>query len=212
LVPRSLQNIIKLKIWDGVDEPGDLLFEKEVFLFELFGGENNYIRLDTLVYVDQHFFVGYEIYYENNTDTFALYTGSLDTALSSVPALMNRGSGWEYLNDGLNIHKVSLVLSPLVLDFYPPKDTEFGTFPFGEVTLYPNPAYDILQVLLEKKPEDKALIRIYDLFGHLVSETTMHHPEPNFSINISNLPASGIYFLYIECDGLKSYNKFLHFE
>ncbi|WP_321306971.1 PKD domain-containing protein [Marinifilum fragile] len=69
---------IQLKIWNGTDAPGTEVYSKDIPLSQLKTNQFNEIILDTPVEVENDFFVGYKIFFENPLDTFAVYHLPLD--------------------------------------------------------------------------------------------------------------------------------------
>jgi hypothetical protein len=145
--------------------------------------------------VNEKFFVGYEVFYTESTDTFAVYTGNPD---NTSPAVMNNGSGWTGLNNGLYDLNHSLDISPAVLNYFPVPGIGIDEYPFEEVTLYPNPAYDRLQILFEDQQEDYLRLHVFDMYGNLVYQKTYISPSPNIQLNTKNVLISGAYILKIE--------------
>ncbi len=206
--PGNTNSVISIKIWEGQDTPENTVFEKELYLFELTPEQEAYIRMDTLILVNKDFFVGYSINYPEPSDTFALYTVIHDN-IDENTAYMNRGNGWELLNDGIQSYSAGLAISPLALNFYPIPDDGFNEFPFDEVTLYPNPTYDILQILLKNKPEGNVYITVYDLLGNVIYREEVIQPEPNFQFQTHNIVRQGIFIIKIQYDNKTTVRKFV---
>lgn len=199
---------IKLLIWEGGDIPEQLIFEKELYLFELIDEYENYIRLDTLILVDRDFFVGYSLNYPEPSDTFALYTVIHDD-YEKNSSFVWRENDWGFLTDGKENYSASLAISPLVLDYYPIIDAGFGEYPFDEVTIYPNPTYDILQILLKNKPEGYVILSVYDLMGNILHKEKIFQPESNFQFETNVIFKQGIFILKIEYDDKIATRKFV---
>jgi lysyl endopeptidase len=199
---------ITLKIWDGTDRPEIVLFVKSFYSFELVAEEENFLRLDTLIQVDRNFFMGYEINYETPLDTFAVFTAlHTDTEISNSAYAEYNGT-WQPLTNGVEVFNASLAISPLVIDYYPPPDSQFGEYPFGNITLYPNPTYDKLQILFKNRVEGEILISVYDLMGNLVTQRSVVSPEPNFAFDTGIL-SQGIFLLKIEYPGNEFVSKII---
>jgi lysyl endopeptidase len=194
------ESSIIFKIWEGDEYPQQELFRKEVYTFEMFPGTENFIRFDTLILVDRHFFVGYEISYEQPIDTFALFAAFHSSPDSTNSAIRQINGSWQPLFDGITELNSSLAIYPLVLDYYPPPESEYGNFPFGDITLYPNPTYQNTQVLFKTKIEGELSIIVYDLLGKKISESKVISPEPNFQFESETLP-EGMFLLKFEYPG-----------
>ncbi len=195
-----------LKIWEGNTEAEEVVYEKDVYLFELDQDTLNYIPLDTMILVNGNFYVGYEIYYTAPSDTFAVkmvYNASpreINTAYKSISQLGYSSSFdavWEPLScDGQSIN-TSLAIYPVVFNYYISQDTDPENFPVNEVTLYPNPAYDYVQILFKTQPEGTVTVKVIDLSGRVIGIWTDNSPEPNIRLNTSSL-IRGMYVVRIE--------------
>ncbi len=200
-----------LKVWEGDTYPDLELYRKDVYNFELMPGEENLIRLDTLILVNKHFFIGYEINYRLPIDTFALQlvkhnnTDSLNTAYAKLEG------NWQPLSDGNQFFSASLAISPLVLDYYPSPDTEYGAYPFDDITIYPNPAGYDQQILFKNKVDGEVRLSVYDLIGNKFLEKSFISPEPNIRFETDVLP-EGMFLLKIEYAGKVSVMKFIKFR
>ena len=90
---------ILLKIWNGNESPDTEIFSQEVPLSSMTRNQLNLFTLSDPVAVDNQFFVGYEIFYENTqnvaVDTFAVYHLPLeDGATSSNTAYLYFNENW----------------------------------------------------------------------------------------------------------------------
>ncbi|MBA7534507.1 hypothetical protein ES705_26755 [subsurface metagenome] len=199
---------IKIKIWEGVDYPEEIVFEKDMYYFEMEAETENFIRLDTLIYVNKNFFVGYEINYSYPADTFAVFTAVPRGEDGANSAYCKKENQWLPLTNGEESFNTSLSIKPVVMNYYPPDKTKPEEFPVHEVTIYPNPTYQNLQVLFRTPPAGNISLSIYDIHGRLVLKGTKESPEPNFNINISNL-YQGMYLLKITYEGGEAALKFV---
>ncbi len=199
---------IKIKVWKDPGFPDDLIYEKEVYYSEMMRDQENFIRLDTLLYVNESFYIGYEISYNNFADTFALYTTIPETGADENTAFYRSAGQWLPLTDGAQAYSASLSIWPVVMNYYPPDILNPEEFPVHEVTLYPNPTYGNLQVLFKSAPSDDVNLKVYDVSGRLVLEVTKQSPEPNFILNTGNLN-QGIYLLKITHSEKDSTIKFV---
>jgi len=201
--------MVKVQVWEGKDLPENLVFEKPLYLFEIEQGADNYIRFDSLVFVDRNFFVGYSITYLEPLDTFALYT---KVAADSNTAYRFYNDEWVPLSNGEQSLNSNLAIKPLVLNFYPHHNTRYGAFPYDEVTLYPNPAYDYLQILIKEKPEGTVYLTIFDVMGKKVHNSLIHNPEPNFQLPIENINGQGLFIMKVDYNGKTTFKKFIKLQ
>jgi hypothetical protein len=199
---------IIFKIWTGDEFPETLIFSKELLLFELVPGEENFIRLDTAIYVDHHFFVGYEIFYSTPLDTFSVLIAGPREDEGINSAFVRLNDRWQPLTDGTIVLNTSLAVFPLVFDIAPPEDSQEWKLPTEFITLYPNPAKDFLHLFFKEKQESDVFITAYDIYGRPVLSRIYHSPEPNFPVEI-NVLDRGLYILNIEYAGGLIKKKFI---
>ncbi len=186
---------IKIKLWNDQAYPNDLVFEKDLYYFEMIEGEN-FIRLDTILYVNQCFYMGYEIDYSYSEDTFAVSTSLPGTDINSNTAFYKGEGKWLPLTDGNQSFSTSLSIWPVAMNYNPPDKLKPEEFPVKEVTLYPNPTYGNLQVLFKSEPAENVDLNVYDCGGRLVLKLTKQSPEPNFLLTTDQLN-QGVYLLRI---------------
>ncbi len=199
---------VLLKIWEGDLQPEREIFSKTLYNFELLPSAVNLIRLDTMILVDQHFFVGYEISYEQPVDTFAVSVvvreepDSLNTAMTLI------NGNWQKLTDGNQQFNASLALYPLALDFYPPVNNVYESYPVDDVTIYPNPANGDQQLLFKEKIEGEIRLTVFDMMGNKMYEDSYYSPEPNIRFGPEYL-GEGLYLLKVEYPGEMRVLKFI---
>jgi lysyl endopeptidase len=206
-----------LKIWEGNSKAEEIVYEKDVYLFELKPDTLNYISLDTMILVNGNFFVGYEVYYRNPADTFAVKMvynpdpREINTAYKLIGS--NEGSSyfdpvWDLISCGNQTINTSLAIYPVVFNYYISKDTDLENFPLNEVTLYPNPAYDHVQILFKLQPQEAVTVKVYDLNGQIIDIRTTDSPEPNIRLDTSAF-IRGMYVLRIDYSEGTVYRKLL---
>jgi hypothetical protein len=195
---RKASSVFKLLIRD-LNSPTDaIIFQKDIFFFELSPGEKNVIKLDTLILVDRNFSVGYLIDYGQPVDTFAVSFVLPNDNKTTNTAYSRLNDLWMPLYYNGSKIATSLSISPLVFDFYLPENPEdLAHLPSELVTIYPNPSYDHVQILFKDRPEGIITIRVYDTSGRLFSVLSTEFPEPNFQMRTDFLPA-GIFILRID--------------
>jgi lysyl endopeptidase len=206
--PANDSSRVVFKVWKGSEYPEELIFSKEFLLFELNKGEENFIRLDTALKVDKDFFVGYEVFYPEPLDSFSVLIAKPRGENNRNTAFAKTGGIWQRLTDGKTILNTSLAIRPLVFDFVPTKNSDDWKLPTAELTLYPNPARDIIQVLFNKKPEGTIVLTVIDLYGKQISSLPVESPEVNFPFEINNLQG-GFYILKVDYPGGTINKKFI---
>lgn len=193
--PDSRFTILIRDLDTGAD---NIIFQKDVFLFEMTPGIKNIIRLDTLILVDHNFSVGYTINYNLPIDTLAVTTVVPNSEKLNNTAYFRIDDIWYPLASGGEQYITAINIDLLVYDFPLPANPEdLENYPQNIVTIYPNPAYDLLQILFKEKPEGNVSVKVYDTFGRLIQVFIAESPEPNIQMKTDFLPA-GVFILRIE--------------
>lgn len=92
---------IAIKIWNGESLPETEIYSKEIAFSELQARQFNEIVLDTPIEVNSSFFVGYEVFYENPVDTFAVWHLPIDgDGTWDNSAFLIFDDGWKSFSDG----------------------------------------------------------------------------------------------------------------
>ena len=80
----------------------------------------------------------------------------------------------------------------------------------NKLEIFPNPAYDVLNVNMNLNKTTNVLIEIYDIFGKLVKFQNLINVEPysQISINIKDI-ANGTYIIKTKCENECAYSKFV---
>ena len=197
---------IRLKISEG--DPLNIIYRKEVYLFELTNGLETSVQLDSQIFVSNIFYVGYEVFYGSPQDTFALYTGKEFSDAGQNTAFVLENNSWSPLNDGVTTYYTSLDIKLHVLNYHVKKGSDPAIYPYGEITMYPNPAVENLQLLFKNLDKTDVQIQIFSLSGELVYYETRVQPEPNFGIDISRFDP-GVYIIKAWTDKLTYNGKFI---
>jgi FOG: PKD repeat len=164
--------VIILKIWNGTNSPTDLVYEKEVSTKEFSTSEFNVIDLDSPVVVDQEFFVGYELKYENPVDTFAVFHLPLsDPNVQPNTAYLYLLEEWlAYSSDNAFQQSTSLAIKALAV--YDPGATGIDDALTGKKTekllIYPNPMIDKSKVEFPNEKNQQYRLIVVDASGRVV--------------------------------------------
>ncbi len=178
----------------------------------------NYVQLPSPVQTDGSFFVAYQVNYVSPADTFALYQVHDRTDGGTNTAWYNDGSYWyQYTNAGLN---TSLGISTHVCS----TDQATGTFvllsPINniqsvpealsnekEISIYPNPARDVISVDFGSTPDGSYHVTVSDLSGKTMKVINGNsHTGSTISIGIQDLNAS-VYFVRLDIAGQPTLTK-----
>ncbi len=145
--------------------PGELLYEKQVWLSDLAAGHTLFIPFDSVVSVADSFFAAYELFYEVPQDTFALAMAADRSSGQAGTAWVYNGA-WAALADASAGQVISsLALMPVVYGELPPEPPP----PFPEdIRIYPNPSREECRIEFNELSPASVTISIYDLQGNLV--------------------------------------------
>ena len=146
--------------------------------------------------------------YGSPQDTFALYTGKEFSDAGQNTAFVLENNSWSPLNDGVTTYYTSLDIKLHVLNYHVKKGSDPAIYPYGEITMYPNPAVENLQLLFKNLDKTDVQIQIFSLSGELVYYETRVQPEPNFGIDISRFDP-GVYIIKAWTDKLTYNGKFI---
>ncbi len=183
---------INFIIWEGGNRPGNILYQKKYSLAEF----NSLappidIIFDSTIFVTEEFYAGFQIEY--NQDTFALKTLPVESNLNTSYTFID--GNWKQLQLNGSSYPSHMAFKVYAFDFMPKKGVISDTSEFADVSIYPNPAEDQLQILFKTLPEGDVTCNLFDLSGRLVSSTIYHTPSINLPLRLDN--QRGVYFLQV---------------
>ena len=186
---------ITINLWNGDNEPEQLVIKKEVLLVDLVKGEMNFIEFDSVVTVNNTFYLGYQIEYNNPLDTFALYMRENNNENNT--ALIYTDNSWESVYDfsSGNI-STSFDIRPLIFDSISDPFKYDTTLSTGEIKIIPVMARNAVKIELYEWPEEKVILNIYSLSGQLVASKLFSYPDKIIEYNLSNI-RNGIYVIQV---------------
>lgn len=117
-----------------------------------------------------------------------------DTILTIDEDYNNNGSP---LDDDINMNGIPDFLDPDVA-------LSVTDITFTDLSIYPNPTRDILQIVSPSFTQDTS-IRVYDIHGREIGKYTLDSVSNTVEVDLSNV-ASGIYFVYVT-SGKKSITR-----
>lgn len=194
-------DILTIKIWNAAPLPDSLLFEKDVFISDLSDQSYNYIDFEEFIPITSDFFIGYEIYYNQQDSLNVLLIQHQNDSLNTAYLFDPSDSNWYAYSDyysgsySFAMEIVKCYWTPQVsiknIQEYPKKNSSFR--------LYPNPASDILTLELEidETPlyASPSNITIYNMAGQIIQTSTTHNKKTN--IDIQTIP-EGMYILQLQ--------------
>jgi lysyl endopeptidase len=186
---------ITINMWNGDTEPDQIVIKKEVLLVDLVQGEMNFIEFDSVVIVNNTFYLGYQVEYNNPLDTFALYMRENNNENNT--ALIYTDNNWESVYDysSGNI-STSFDIRPLIFDSISGSLKYDTTLSTGEIKIIPVMIRNIVKIELYEWPEEKVIINVYSLSGQLMASELFDYPGRIIEYNVSNL-RNGIYVIQV---------------
>lgn len=183
---------LKFVIWKGGKKPGEKIYEKQYALAEFFSVEPPInIILDSTLLISEEFYAGFQIEY--NSDTFALKNIQTDFALNSSYTFID--GNWKQLQLNGESMPSHMALRAYAFDYMPKKGILLDTSEFAEVSVYPNPVDDQLQILFKNIPEGDITCELIDLSGRTVLTKTFSEPAANIPLHIDS--QKGMYVLHV---------------
>jgi hypothetical protein len=188
----------KFVVWKGGSQPGERIYEKQYALAEFMSiNPPVYISLDSTILVSEDFYAGFEINY--NADTFALNTVQTSSSLNTSYTFLN--GNWKQLQLNGTNYPSHMALRAYMFDYMPKKGVIYNKEELADISIYPNPVDNQLQLLFKNLPEGEVLCKLYNLSGQLVLTKTFVDPAINLPLYINN--QRGIYFLQVICNNTK---------
>ena len=77
---------------------------------------------------------------------------------------------------------------------------------YNDISIYPNPAKDFINIHFPTEIQGKAIVNVYNAIGKLIKQTVDQIVNNTMSLDLGNLE-SGLYFICIENDGIKTTRK-----
>jgi lysyl endopeptidase len=182
----------------GGDTPGETIYSKEISLSLIDPGYPYKIDFDSTLLVSGDFYFGYKIEY--SSDTFAVKTVATDANANT--ALTYLDGQWRPLQLNGSAISAHLAVEVLAFNLMPQKDLLVDTAEWSNVSIYPNPAKDQIQVFIKDENANDITMNLYDLCGRLLINE--HYTEfiPNIPFQLE--VEKGIYILQIKTNSGKS--------
>ena len=193
-------HVLYIRLWNGVEHPEELIYEKTVQLTDISAGEINFIALDTIVPVNNQFFSGYAIEYYTPADTFSTFMAQRPKGPNT--AYVFNGNEWSPLNifTGGLIASNSFGIYPIVYDR---PDREPDVMQDGEIMVYPNPANDFFRVVFREIQTEPVKLSISNMQGQVLLKKDLGAFQHIIPVELTGIPA-GVYVIRADV-GVKHY-------
>jgi lysyl endopeptidase len=189
-------SVIDIKIWDGAGHPGQTLLTQPISFDDLTPNEWNFIELDQIIYVENSFFIGYKIYYQDQ-DLFAMAHVPSRGADGVNSTMIAVDDSWSQMNfiDGNN--SISLAIEPQICKYTVSINEVKSVMP--EIIAYPNPVSDLLNLDIAVPDNTELSIEILNKLGQVLESETHNISGGMHQLNMRKY-SSGLYHI-------KVYNK-----
>ena len=192
---------ISIKIWNS---DMDVLYSQDVYCFEITENQYQVITLKEPVLVEYKYYTGYEIYYDNTSDTIAV--GVAETSNSTAIALSN--NLWQPVTRDGDILNASLAIGVITFDYIPDIDDENFMDKLYDVEVYPSITSDKFHIVIKNKISEEFDIIGYNLNGINVFHEHYTQTGVNIPVDITNL-SPGLYLFKIIYDNKASTIKII---
>ena len=185
---------IRLYVWDGADDvPTNEIVNKRVYLRDLQQNFNQVIMFDQPLEIDGPFYLGYSV---NNISTEKFVVGLVSNrGINGDNTLFVRKNG-EWYNSKFEYQiSTSTGIKPMVC--LVGIEDEFIQ---KNLSIYPNPANNIVYVSYENYFRDGDFVELFDITGKTLSLQFPNHLSNEISFDVSNL-SSGVYYMRIFVEG-----------
>lgn len=181
----------------GGQEPGKRIYTKRVPLNIIDPDINLEIDFDSTILVSNDFYFGYQITY--NADTFAV--GAYSAAENENTAFTNINGVWKPLQLNGNSISAHLAIEMLAFDFMPEKGVLPDTSEWENISIYPNPAQEQIQIIVKDSDHTELSVTLFDLCGRPLSSERYFGFGKNipYTLNVER----GIYILQVKLNNDK---------
>jgi len=205
----SASSNITLKIMQAGTTPGTVLASKNVAINSLTEAQWNYIPLNTPLVTTGNFYVGYQIY-NNSGDNFALAMADKDM-VSNNTVYLKHNNQWTSLfdltNSSLKSH-LAILVNICAVAAGIPEQPIITSEADDIVSIYPNPAQDILHIQFVDSKTHASNIIIYDMLGKVITTLSFSEHSDTYSLSTENLQ-NGLYFISIQTGDIRHTKRFL---
>lgn len=206
----SYSSYVVFYVWDGATpNPQNVIGQKKVYLRDIVQNQNNIVTFDSPVSVDGPFYIGYKLNYPDaNQDGFSddKFVVGIAAPRGTDPTnntLFLQKSGQWYSCNEFYGYSSSLPIKPITCLV----DIEEFIADYN-ITIYPNPANDIINISISDENIINPQIFIFDALGRKMNINFTKVSNYEYSANSSALP-EGIYVVRIYDNNLVINKKLL---
>ena len=195
---------VKFKVWTGSVKPEDLIVSKSLPLSYFKDSMDLVLSFDTLIEFTGNFWLGYEIYYNDDsweeTDQFSLFQAEPRSDIGGWSTAYFYETQWTRFDSNYPYSmRTSLGIEALVCGEIP--SLGIGDAPLMDLSdkfqLRPNPASDRVFVDIPEQVFGESRLKVYNLTGSLMMDKLIPAGSASFPLSLSGL-RNGIYILRLE--------------
>ncbi len=191
---------ISVFVMTGVDEPESVIARKKLFIREARNSSQLFFDFIEPVALPETFFIAWRLWYKgavtDEIQQFAVFHGGI-VEINLNTAFYRDASNWHpFYENPFDPSPVNLCVS-IVKTANTVYDGVENTVPGeNEMTLYPNPADDIVKIRPDKDVRGKIIYSLHDLTGRTVSKGVLSFDSP-FEVRYIDVSFlnPGIYYL-----------------
>lgn len=192
---------VKIKIWYGTNQPGQLLYEKKIQIKAFVDSAYNFVDFDSVINVTSDFYIGYEVSYNpgfSASTQFAVFHAEERGVEGKNTAMTFDGSDWVGFPDIPQIAiNTSLDLQPVICGEIPPlgvglpeKENDLN------IVVYPNPGSGLVTLLPDGFDNSPVRVQVYNMAGYVLKEFNIKFTGSRIDLDLTGM-ATGLYFLRI---------------
>ncbi len=202
-------SFVRFYVWNSPPDENAIIYTENVLLADM--ASDDIYRIDPAkpLNVNNDFYIGYQVFYQPQGDTFAVKMSLRDDPESNNSAFLNNNGTWQLMSEYPGISQnASLDISVLIYDSVPENpgpDTLPGE---NDVLIYPNPATSKVTITFWELPKFDIPVNLYNVAGQLIKSEVYMSPGIEIEYNFNKIP-TGIYFLKMNVNNLVIRKKIL---
>ena len=189
---KSLDPSVQMHIYESQLDNEHLIYTQTIKLEDLLTKAYNYIKITDNVFVEDNFFVSFELL--NSSNSISFFHSSLKPGSNKNHLYLKQDGTWKPSNEVLEEDSIADLLLGVNICKFEFTDNLSEHQKVKLAYLFPNPVQNLANLSFDK--QGVYTLSIIDSYGKLIKTETVEI-ETNYTLDFSNLP-QGIYLLNIE--------------